>query len=1276
MSYGILNAHSEHSLHQSTSKITDIIKKSKKIGATHVAVSDINTMTGCIQHIETCAVYNVRPLVSCELSILDDIYVYRIILYALNYVGFQNISHLLTMANMKLLNDDVEKPYLLYSELKSDIDHTNVIISTGGIEGMIGSVLTHNDCLKKQIRILTDKMNMLDSPNDAAYIKNKEIVEKNIQIIEMLEHKKTSLNTIAKKNYSRKKKGIQAYKGTERYFSELDKLANDMEQTELSKVELVEITKEISNLKKTTTIIKKKIKQMEISHIEYKELEARKEQIQKNIYENEESLVLQLLQKYKKIMGENFFIQVSANQVMKKLNQKFIKLAAAASVSYYITCESYMTDKGCDSNVQYMRNMDAEAWEETNPIIKEQYIMSEEDVKLILKEQLTENEIVEGLKANSEICDRIDFKMPVQKHYPKYIENNGSVCKDSAALLQTCVKEGIKQRNYQDIVKNDIYAKRLEYELSTIINMGFADYLLIVADFIKYAKNYIIENTDSHIGIAVGPGRGSAAGCLVCFFMGITNIDPIKFNLKFERFLNPNRVTMPDIDIDFSDEIRPSIIQYVTEKYGKDSVSQIRTSMTQQANASIRNAARLIGIKHGDKMKYADAADKICKLIPQKSCITDCKSNILQEFQNDVRYEDIKEIIYYAENTEGLMSSLGVHPAGVVIGDSKPLQNYIPLLYNQSLKSWVIQCDKDEAERIGLLKMDFLIVKILDKLTETIRRIYKYTGKKLDLENIPYEKEVFDNIYSNGNTQAVFQCESEGMRKVLMDFEPENIEDLILILAVYRPGPMDSIPDIIAVKKGRKKPTYCIPQLRDILEPTYGYPVYQEQIMDIFHKCAGFTTAEADIIRRYMSKKKTDKFISYKDKFIDGITGHGANHADAEKLWDLLVTFSEYAFNKSHACAYAVVSYMTAYCKYYYCAYYLCSVLNNTELEKFEALAYNAKKMGIEIMLPSVNDSSMKFENSGNCIRYGLNTIKGFNTANSEAIISERNENGRFASFKEFVIRTKISEKTIETLIEAGAADIFQECNRNQKLKSLPNLIEFRKKIKNAKSNEQIREITADIYNFNYIPDLAENADYLKIEKEKLGAYISAHPLEKYNYIYKNPSITKISDITTSECIIIGMIKNLVIRHRKKDGKPMAIYDIEDITGTIPAVSYVEEYKKYQKFIYEGSVATFSGCIKEESRDKDGEINISKKLIISKITECKTSQNPMFVSIKSHADEAYAYYALEPYKDDGGHAILLHYQDTGIIEKKNMCVNERALSLNCDRLFLKIISKL
>lgn len=1279
MAYGILNAHSEHSLHQSISSIKDIIQKAKKIGATHVAVSDINTMTGCIQCIETCAVNDVKPIVACELAIHDGKCEYRIVLYALNYNGYQNICRLLTLANHKLLQQEQTIPFLYYEELESYVDRKNIIISTGGKEGMIEIILSHNKKLKHQISELEEEMKTLDSPNDIAYQKNKEIVEKNMQLINMLEQRKDILKKLSQKNYSRRKKGIEAYKGTEQYSIEVDKLAKEIEETELSKVELNEITKNISSLKKTTTIISKKIKQMENNHVEYKKLNDAKQQMEGFVYEDIQSLIIQIISKYKKFMTDNFYIQISAD-CTENLCMQLIQLANKTDTAYVITCNSYMTDKGNEDYVQYMRNMDNESWEEVEESLKRQYVMSEDELRAILGEFLSEIEIRKGLEANSNICNKINFSMLHDKHYPRYIQDDGSVCQNSSLLLAESIKNGIKKRNYQDKISLPTYRERLKYEYSVIVKMGFADYLLIVADFIKYAKNYVTEYEESHIGISVGPGRGSAAGCLICFFLEITNIDPLIYNLKFERFLNPDRVTMPDIDIDFSEEIRPVAIQYVTNKYGKESVSQIRTSMTQQANASTRNAARMVGVSCGDKLKYADLADEICKLIPAKTSISDCEKMIIETYKDSKQYDAVKEIIRYAKKTEGLMISLGVHPAGVIIGDAKPLQNYIPLLYNQSIESWVVQCDKDEAERIGLLKMDFLIVKILDKLTETVRRIWKYEGAKIDLNEIPYEKKVFEEIYCAGNTEAVFQCESDGMKKVLKDFKPESIEELILIISVYRPGPMDSVPDIIAVKHGKKEPNYCIPELSEILNPTYGYPVYQEQIMDIFHKCAGFTSGEADIIRRYMSKKKTDKFISYKDKFLEGIMNHGASREAAEKLWDSLVTFSEYAFNKSHACAYAVVSYMTAYCKYYFGSYYYCSVLNNVPLEKYKSLIYNAKNMGIDILLPSVNDSSLTFENKGGNIIFGLNKIKGFNSGYAEKIIHERQENGRFSSFKDFVMRVAISENAINALIDAGATDIFQECNRKQKKKSLPVILGYKKNIDAAKKNDgeksdkRIEEIIKELDNYMY-DDLQEDSGSLEVEKEKLGAYISAHPLDRYADVYKTTAITHISNISSGDCTIVGIIKNLVIRNRKKDGKPMAFFNIEDISGTIPVCTYVQEYQKYKGFICEGNVISISGSVDMEIKEKEGEIQETKKLIVSKIDICRITKEPMLVSIQSKADEAYAYYSLEPYKEDGGHDILLHYQDTGLIEKKKMAVSNKALTLNEERLFLCVLQK-
>lgn len=1291
MSYGLLNCHSEHSLNQSVSHIVDMVLKAKEVNASHIALTDINTMTGCIQFIETCGFSGVTPIVACELSIHDGQYTYNPVFMAKNYKGYQNLCSIITEANRKLVDSEEVTPYLSYSELETIIDKDNVLVTTGGSHGIIGTVLLQNSILNQKIARIRTDMQKYDSPQDPAYIKNKEIIEKNEKIFEVLSSRKNILSRLASKKFQHKQKGIEAYKGTDRYETELNKLAEEMEQSNLSKIELDEITQEIASLKRTNTIIRKKIRQMEDNHGKYRILFEQLKELESHVYEQDKLMQLckDIIQKYKNLMGDNFFIQLSADgsQAGKSLVRDCISLATATSTKFYVTCVSYMTNKGEETAVQFMRSLENNEWIELEDGQKKQYIMSLEETQSLLQEYLSLEELKEATETNSDICNMISFEMPKEKHYPKYRDADGRVVEDSANELRKAAVNGIRKRGLLAQSLKDEYKKRLKYELEVIISMGFSDYLLIVADFIHFAKNYVIEKTESHIGYAIGPGRGSAAGSLVCYFLGITNIDPLLYNLKFERFLNVARVTMPDIDVDFSEEIRPATIEYVKNKYGKDSVSLIRTVLTQKANATIRNSARLHGIKkYGQKQKFAGVADKLCALLPKDMELKKCEEQLTEPFKQEPLYQDIKDIVHDAKITEGMITTLGVHPAGVIIGDGNQLQSYVPLLYNKELQQWEVQCDKDEAERIGLLKMDFLVVKNLDKLTETIRRIKKYTGETVDLDNIPFNKEVFTELYSKGKTMSVFQFESAGMRKMLQDFKPQCFEDIILLIAAYRPGPMDSIPDIIAVKNGKKKPKYCIPELEPILKQTYGYPIYQEQLMDIFSKCAGFSQEEADIIRRYMSKKKTKEFVSYKEPFIKGIIEHGATKKEAEELWDSLVQFSEYAFNKSHACAYALVSYMTAYLKYYYGEYYMCAVLNHSEQSKYGSLLYECQNMGISVYLPSINESYNDFENTSKGIRFGLGKIKNFSSSSVNKIITERTVNGRYTSFKNFLVHTSCTENTIKTLIYAGAFDDFCECSREQKIQSLSALIcmkeqilkiekliqkESENKTKLQILNREYAIATSDFDSYTYADIAEESSEILQNEKSLLGAYISSHPLSKYEGIYIGSGIKKIVDIDEGEQIIIGIIKNIKHTKRKKDGKDMAFFELEDISDSIDVCCFVAEYQKYGEQIFDGNIVMLSGKCTIEDSDQDS----IKKFIVTKIEKCRQKKEPMFVSIRSKNEEAMAYYALKPYEAEGGHDILLHYQDTGYIERKKMSVSKKALSLNSERIFLKIFSK-
>jgi len=1283
----------------SACSVKGIINRAKAVNASYVALTDINTMTGIMEFINCCKENNITPIVGCEITIEND---GDIVFLAKNYDGYIELCKMITEAN-RSLQTNKESVLLSFEQLCKIVSGRNLFVLTGGEKGLIYSILLKNHMLFKEIADIKAEQEKYDSPNNKAYIGNLEILNLLEDELSELDIKKINLQKLASKKYHSRLKGLNGIADKTVYQEKYNELQAEMKESDDAKIELNILKGKIANLKRKKTIISKKIGEMEGMHVFYRRLEEKIASLKDKVInpDNIISLCCEKIRKYQQLFNDNLYIEVfnDGTEIIKNSSDIVKTISEQTKCELVGTSISYILDEGEERALQLIRSIKDNNWIELKPGSESYYIKSLPALEKELNELYSRADVSTALKNMSKICQMCTFSLPNEKYYPKYRNEDGSICEDSAACLTSKVEEGIMRRKFTAETFDKTYIERYKYELGVIIKMGFADYLLIVADFINYAKNIGMVMNEYQVGYSVGPGRGSAAGSLVCYLLGITNIDPIKYKLKFERFLNIKRVSMPDIDTDFSNEVRAKTIEYVKKRYGENTVALIRTKETQQTRNSIRNSARLIGIKkYKDSRKLYDLGSEIINAIPK-----DNTKSIL-EIENDILLNspntpDTYEIIHNAGLIENTMTILGIHAAGVVIGNGKSLDNYVPLLYNTDMQQWAVQYDMIEIEQAGCLKMDFLGLVTLDILSECVRRIKKYKGITVDLDNIPFEREVFENIFSKGNTVAIFQSESAGMRQMFKSFKPETLNDIILLIAAYRPGPMEFIPNIIKVKNGEEIPYYCVPELKNILDETYGYPIYQEQLMDIFAVCAGFSQEEADIIRRYMSKKKTEKFITYKAQFINGLIAHGATENDAVNLWDSLIDFSKYAFNKSHATSYAIVAYQTAYLKHYYPEFFMCAALNNItnnkKQEKISQLIYECKNMGINILLPDINKAYECFENSSDGIIYGLCKIKSIKN-NAKKIIDER-QNGRYSSFKDFIYRNGSNSLT-KKLVMAGAMDEFGQ-NREQMIMALNPLCNIADAIKKArndlevlasidvrsmslndrtKHNKRILSKKSDyeeaIKSFNeyeYDKNIEENPDILINECDLLGYYISAHPLDAYLGMYKSGNIKKIIDINLDKqklenASFVGMIKNLRMTKRKSDGKDMAFFELEDVSGTIDVCCFTKEYEKYSEFIKANSIVKiYAKCIIEEKDDD----KIAKLIVIS-IEKCIPHKNPILVSIPNLSYELYTYNILKEYSDNTGHEIWIHYQNNGFVGKKNFYVSKKVLSLEDPNMYI------
>lgn len=780
----------------------------------------------------------------------------------------------------------------------------------------------------------------------------------------------------------------------------------------------------------------------------------------------------------------------------------------------------------------------------------------------------------EALENTHKIAERCNVEIVFgEQKVPKFDVPEGY---DAYSYLQKLCGEGLEKR-YGSPAPQDL-KERLEYELDTIKNMGYVDYFLIVWDFIRFAKSQ---------GIAVGPGRGSAAGSIVSYCLEITNIDPIRYQLIFERFLNPERVSMPDIDIDFCYERRQEVIDYVYRKYGKDKVVQIITFGTMAARMAVRDVGRVLAIPYAQ-------VDKVAKMIPMELGITIEKAlnsnpELKQAYNSD---ETTKNLIDMSMRLEGLPRHTSIHAAGVVIG-SRPLDEFVPLSRGAD-NVITTQFTMTTIEELGLLKMDFLGLRTLTVIQDAVRMIEKKTGQPLDIDNIDYEDAKVYEMIGQAKTEGVFQLESAGMKSFMRELRPENLEDIIAGISLYRPGPMDFIPKYIKGKQNKDSIQYSCPELEEILAPTYGCIVYQEQVMQIVMKLAGYTLGRSDLVRRAMSKKKGDVMARERANFVygneqEGVEGcikRGIPEDVANHIFDEMIDFAKYAFNKSHAAAYAVVAYQTAWLRCYHPVEFMAALLTSviTNPKKITEYINTCRGMGIQILPPDINEGESGFSVSDGAIRYGLTAIKSLGKNVIDAMVTERNAHGPYKNLKDFMERLttkEINKRTIENLIKSGALDslgatrkqlmmvyafVLDEVNRERKenISGQMSLFDFF-------SEEEKKE-----YEVQY-PDVGEydQAQKLAFEKEVMGIYVSGHPLEDYMDSMKKQITAKTTDFEPDEdtghavvkdgyhYIVGGLLSGITVKLTKTN-QNMAFLTLEDLFGTVEIILFPRDYQKYR----------------------------------------------------------------------------------------------------------------
>lgn len=1298
---GSIHLHSEFSDKDGAGKIKSLVAKTKELGANKFALTDHGTMMGIFEAWDVCEKEGMDFIPGCELYVNseDSDEVYHMIMLCKNMNGYHGLAKLLSRAEFNKIK---EKPVVnremlneLFAEGKAH--HGDVIVTTACIQGELPMIFLHNKYVERKVNKALEKSEGLATPNDEEYKTLVKNLENANNLLEIIAKRKAEIEPISKRVFGKKlnsektvlkSKGmsdsdienvLNTYSFPENYVADDEEIAlfDAIKNTEKAKKELEDIKPQQKAAQKEKSAISKAIKEYEAKFTSYNKIVNNVSNLKESIYSKEDmqKRVKELLGFYKTTFGNDFYIEVQNHGMEEEayVMPKIVQIAKSTGISLVASNDIHIVNKEDVHKRQLIKAKRFNKWEEADVADKELYIKTDAELAEMLMKILPADAVNEAIENISVILSQCDCKRQKETHYPKAILPEGVNADDE---LERICRENISKR-YSEGEWDEAHEERLKYELDVIKTMGFSDYHLIEQDICEAGILYGYIPTEKlpeapldkeelekyckdngyNVGMGVGIGRGSAAGSIVCYLLNITHIEPMKYDLLFERFLNVERVTMPDIDSDFEPEVRKKLVEYVSHKFGAKSVSQIVTKGTQAAKGSVRNCARYYGDKvSGDSQKFAGLADQITKLIPSipGTKLQDAIEILNEKFGDN---KDAVQIINDALEVEGFYTQSGQHAAGVIIAP-EDIENIVPTMVddNGGLKT---QCDMIVAEKLGMLKFDFLVLKNLTYISRTLKNLKK-KGIEVDLYNLDFESEVLKEVYADGNTTAVFQFDGFGIREMLKRFKPTSFEDVILMNASYRPGPMDSIPAIISAKNSGI--IECpIPELEPILGKTYGEVIYQEQVMDIFKKLAGFSLGQADLVRRAMSKKHLDEVLAEKQAFlygdesrnIDGCEKRGIDLIEAEKLFERITEFAKYAFNKSHAAVYSYVSYITAYLKHHYPAEFLSCVMDEAKLEKLPLLIRECERYGIKVLPPSINESNAYFTVCNDKeIRFGLSKIKSVGKS-GEVIIEARKE-GPFVSIKDFLKRCKVDKGDLEALVKAGAFDSFTE-SRKALLSVIKDIKDAVVRVENASTSynkaaeimekinrgETVEKMDAkkafkkleteknklenEKLNLNslFIPMIPDNKEeLLKDEHEFLGTYVSDHPLNQY--------ITS----TTIDCLtpskgkndnreVVGVVTNARVVARKKDGKQMAFFTLEDKTGLIEVACFVNEYEKYKSFIEDGEVIKLvASCYVEQSEEEntDEEVEEVLKLITKEVMVADKIKETICIAIPSLAE--------------------------------------------------------
>ena len=1246
----------------------------------------------------------------------------HLILHAEDDIGWKAlcmaISDSQDATGYSVMNEEILRKYFG----KGSVGHKHVIASSACVSGPIAMVFRKNDKIKKEISKINNRKDKFVGAivdEDRIADLQADIAEVTEELLESQEEEK-SLKVVAGAKFTARENSLKKLKenNKEQYEEALKELESDKEDAQIAKEKLVEVKEDIARIKRRIRALEKELKELQKIQDKSDNYDKQIEEMKKHFISEEdmEKIAEKRLLAFEELFGEGYFfaeIQYHGYPVEVETYPNIVKVARKNNVPIVATNDAHIVINSEEEVLkrQMLNSLRFETWNDVDPSDRELYIKSDEEMVEALSKLYSEDVVKEGMMNSLAIAVRCNVEFSTETHHPKYIPNKDE-SDNSYDIFINHLKAGVETHFPNGLDK--AHKDRLNHEIKIMKDMGYIDYHLVVEDFMNYAKEYEAIPADKikdapldkdelkkwkkehgyteSVGMSTGAGRGSAGGSLVCDLLNITRLDPLDYNLLFERFLNPERVSMPDIDSDFSRTVRPIVIDYVKAKYGEDCVAGIITQNAQAPRGSIRLAAKCLGLcenkdnkKDNGAKKYLSLGDKIAKAVPEEvglsfDDIQDGKDKTVLDVLKEEFKEDEKavKILEWAKILEGVFTAYAAHAAGIVITDGTPINEIVPLRWNKKLGIYTTQCDMIEVEENGMLKFDFLGLKTLDVINDCLWQL-REEGTKINLFDIPLDdKDVFREIFSKSRTNSVFQFESNGMKNMLKRFNPESFDDLIILVAMFRPGPLQYIDGVIDVKTGVKPISFLDPQLEPILGKTYGAIVYQEQVMEIFQKLAGYTLGGADLVRRAMSKKKVEKLRIEKEAFIngdaarniDGCVKRGVPAEVADQLFEQMMDFAKYAFNKSHAAVYAYLAYITGWLKYHYPAQFLMGAMRWAEKQgskdPIPGLMGEAKSFGVNVLAPNINESQANFAVENGSILFGLGAVKTVG-ATADEIISEREENGKFKSLHDFFRRSNAKKNAVENLMYAGAFDEFgknrkamvesieefkdvstklikketfyntavrmmpfvdnlktkeqviskqEELGLSVELKGVTNQDKLQKRIDNAKKalDELQNSFESIVVQTEEVVNLEER---MNKERELLRAYVTAHPLDDYPDEIKG--IDTLDSFNQNSKYAYGLISGIDIRKRRSDGKPMAFLTLEDRFGSIKVNVYTKAYEQNKGLLKLGSVVIVEGYAQEDNSlfASDEEDEKAYLLVANKLTLANKKKKNYVMSVSS-----------------------------------------------------------